>query len=93
MLDFSVPKTTMYVNPSTFPGSTHVGGISAADFLSALHAIDAIYVADRAVLKAHYGRPSRWNDEARRMNADIEARREAAIVELEAAYNGQEVQS
>ncbi len=90
MLSFQYTRTEVRRQA---PVHEHVGTISSAAYMDGLHAIDAIYVADRAVLKAHYGRPSRWNDEARRMNADIEARREAAIVELEAAYNGQEVAS
>ena len=88
MLDFSVPKTTMYVNPQNFPGSTHVGGISAADFLSALHAIDAEFRADLASIKARYGRPSRWPAEAHRDAQAIQDRYDAALDALWTSYDG-----
>ena len=92
MLDFSVPKTTMYVNPQNFPGLTHVGGISTADFLSALHAIDAEFRADCAALKARYpGKRGAWPPEAVKEAYAIQARFDEAIDELLNA--GQEVQS
>jgi len=90
MLDFSVPKTTMYVNPQNFPGLTHVGGISTADFLSALHAIDAEFRADLASIKARYGRRNLWPAEACRAEDAAQARYDNAYDELVASYNMEE---
>jgi hypothetical protein len=92
-----LPQTTLHRQepaPPPFGYSERVTAMSAEQYLDGLQAIDDAYVADRTALKARWpGRPSRWPAEAKRAEADIEDRRQAALDALDAAYNGQAVQS
>ena len=79
-----IPHPTENVNRIAGIGRTPTEE-QACDWLAAISAIDAAYVADRRALKSRYpGRPATWPAEARREAEAIEARREHALEQLDA---------
>jgi hypothetical protein len=79
-----IPHPTENVNRIAGIGRTPTEE-QACDWLAAISAIDAAYVADRRALKSRYpGLPATWPAEARREAEAIEARRERALEQLDA---------
>ena len=79
-----IPHPTENVNRIAGIGRTPTEE-QACDWLAAISAIDAAYVADRRALKSRYpGRPATWPAGQGSEAEAIEARRERALEQLDA---------
>jgi hypothetical protein len=87
-----IPHPTENVNRIAGIGRTPTEE-QACDWLAAISAIDAAYVADRRALKSRYpGRPATWPAEALKEADAIQARFDEAIDHLfESCERGEEV--
>ena len=84
-----IPHPTENVNRIAGIGRTPTEE-QACDWLAAISAIDAAYVADRRALKSRYpGRPATWPAEARREAEAIQDRYDAALDALWTSYDGE----
>ena len=83
-----IPHPTENVNRIAGIGRTPTEE-QACDWLAAISAIDAAYVADRRALKSRYpGRPATWPAEAHRDAQAIQDRYSAALDALWTSYDG-----